>query len=114
MVTIDKLNSFGADTTEGIARCCGSEALYIRLIKMIPNEKNFDNLEKALNENDLDKAFEAAHALKGVTGNLSLTPMFEKCCEMTELLRSRTQMDYEPMLAELLGMRDRITDMLED
>ena len=114
MVTIDNLNSFGADTADGISRCCGSEALYIRLINMIPQEKNFENLEKALNENDLDKAFEAAHALKGVIGNLSLTPMYEKCCEITELLRARTRTDYQPMLADLLEMRNQIAAMCED
>ena len=69
MVTIEKLNAFGADTSEGLARCYNNETLYLRLINMLPKEKNFDKLQTALQENDLDAAFEAAHALKGVTGN---------------------------------------------
>ena len=113
MVTIDKLNDFGADTAEGLARCYGNEALYLRLIGMVVNENNFEKLEKAIAENDLDGAFEAAHALKGVLGNLSLTPMYEKSSEITEHLRVRREMDYAPLLKELLDKRDELKAMCE-
>ena len=68
MITIDKLKEFGANTAEGLERCCGMEALYLKLVKMVPDEKNFGLLKNALDENDLDTAFQAAHALKGVLG----------------------------------------------
>ena len=111
MITIEKLNAFGADTAEGLARCYGNETLYLKLVNMIPTENNFDLLEKALAEGDLDKAFEAAHALKGVLGNLSLTPMYNICVEMTELLRSRTLTNYAPLLQSLLSLRDQLREM---
>ena len=113
MVTIDKLNDFGADTAEGLARCYGNEALYLRLIGMVVKEDNFDKLEQAIAANDLDGAFEAAHALKGVLGNLSLTPMFEKSSEITENLRVRREMDYAPLLKDLLDKRDELKAMCE-
>ena len=111
MITIEKLNAFGADTAEGLARCYGSEALYLKLVNMIPGESNFDLLEQALANNDLDKAFEAAHALKGVLGNLSLTPMYQISVELTELLRSRTQTNYAPLVQKLLSQRDQLREM---
>lgn len=111
MLSIEKLNEFGADTADGLARCCGMEALYLRLVNMIPSEANFDKLAAAIEADDLDAAFEAAHALKGVLGNLSLTPMYNKAGEITELLRSRTRMDYSPLLAELLQMRAELTEL---
>ncbi len=114
MNMIEKLNAFGADTEEGLARCCGSEMLYLRLVKMIPGEANFTALEEALGAGDLDKAFEAAHALKGILGNLSLTPMYEKCAEITELLRKRTETDYTALLNELLTMRDTLAAICAD
>lgn len=114
MITIEKLNTFGADTAEGIARCGGSEALYLKLINMIVDENNFTKLKTALESNDLDTAFEAAHALKGVLGNLSLTPMFNKIVEITELLRSRTEMDYSGLLSELLDMKQTLTLLCAD
>ena len=114
MNMIEKLNAFGADTSAGISRCCGSEELYLRLVKMIPGEKGFTQLQSAIEANDLDAAFEAAHALKGVLGNLSLTPLYDTASRMTEQLRSRTLTDYSPMLNELLSLRDELARICED
>lgn len=114
MITIEKLNEFGADTAEGLGRCYGNEALYIRLVNMLLNEQNFDRLKKAVDAGNLDEAFEATHALKGVLGNLSLTPMFDKASQMTELLRKRTPMDYAPMTDELLSMKEQLCAMAAD
>ena len=109
MLTIEKLESFGANTAEGLERCAGMEAFYIKLVNMSLNEGNFDKLQTAIQNNDLDSAFEAAHALKGVLGNLSLTPLYDIVSEMTELLRSRTQMDYQPMLDQLLAKKEELS-----
>lgn len=111
MLTVEKLKNFGANTEEGLARCYGNEALYLRLVNMIPSEANFDVLEQSLRDGELDKAFEAAHALKGVLGNLSLTPMYEICSEMTEHLRARTDMDYSKLLNELLKQKTTLTGL---
>ena len=113
MVTIEKLKDFGADTEEGLARCYGNEGLYIRLVNMLPKEGNFDNLKTSIDAGDLDAAFDAAHSLKGVLGNLSLTPMYNLSVEITELLRSRKQADYDPLVNELLRMRDELAAMCE-
>lgn len=114
MNMIEKLNAFGADTAEGISRCCGSEALYLRLVRMIPGEQGFDALQKAIEENDLDSAFTAAHTLKGVLGNLSLTPMYVLASDMTELLRTRAQTDYTTMLRELLIKKDELANICKE
>lgn len=114
MLTIEKLNEFGADTKEGLGRCYNNEALYLKLVKMIPAEKSFDNLKAATDAGDLDAAFEAAHALKGVLGNLSLTAMYDKSVEITELLRNRTQMDYTPLINELIEMKDELAALCEE
>ena len=58
-------------------------------------------MEPADDHADLDAAFEAAHALKGVTGNLALTPIYEPVQVVTELLRSRTETDYSADLARI-------------
>ena len=114
MITIEKLNRFGADTEDGLARCCGSEALYLRLVKMAADEKSFDKLTRAANEKNYKEAFEAAHSLKGVLGNLSLTPLYDKVCKMTELLRAEEKTDYAPLLAEINGLREELCALCAD
>ncbi len=114
MITVEKLNEFGADTKDGISRCMGMESLYLKLVGMAPDEKNFDLLKESIEENDLDRAFEAAHALKGVMANLSLTPVSEKVSEITELLRGRTETDYGPLLNEILDLREKLKELCAD
>ncbi|MBR1392401.1 MAG: Hpt domain-containing protein [Ruminococcus sp.] len=100
MLDIQSLKEFGANTEEGIARCMGAEDFYLSLVGTVTGDKRLGELEKALAAKDLDAAFEHAHALKGMYGNLSLTPLFEPVNEMTELLRSRTDTDYSELLAK--------------
>ena len=101
-MTLDDLVAFGANVDEGLGRCMNNEAFYLRMIETVKKEQGFDALKAALEVNDLEKAFEAAHALKGVLGNLALTPLFEPMSEMTELLRAKTQMDYSELLGTIL------------
>ena len=108
MVTIDALKEFGANTDEGVARCFGKEAFYLRLVGMVPKEPNFDKLADALAKNDLDAAFESAHALKGVLSNVSLTPIAEPIGELTELLRAKKPGDYDALLKRVLEGRDQL------
>ncbi len=113
MYTIEKLRAYGANVEEGLSRCFNNEEFYLKLVGMLEKETGFDRLQEAIGAGDLDAAFEAAHALKGVLGNLSLTPAYEKVSEMTELLRARTQMDYGPLLAQVLEQRDLLKGMSE-
>ena len=113
MITLDSLRSFGADVNEGLGRMMNNEAFYVRLVGMALDDRNFAKLENAIAAEDLDTAFEAAHALKGILANLSLTPMTKTASELTELLRSRTKMDYSPLLKELMENRDKLIAMKE-
>ncbi len=113
MITVDALKSFGANVDEGLGRCMGNEALYLKLVATIPGEKNFGKLSESIQNNDLDGAFEAAHALKGVLGNLSLTNMYDKVADITELLRARTEIDYSEKVAEIMNARDELAKLCE-
>ena len=66
----------------------------------------FDKIEKA--------AFEAAHALKGVLGNLSLTSIYAPIVEITELLRNNTDMDYTSLLSNILEKKDELGRLCAD
>jgi HPt (histidine-containing phosphotransfer) domain-containing protein len=113
MITVDNLKKFGANTEEGIARCMGNEQFYLKLVATVPGQKEFDVLREKASAGDLDAAFEAAHALKGVLGNLSLTPLYEKVCEITELLRAKTEMDYTEILSEITALKEALQEICE-
>ena len=114
MLTLENLREYGANVDEGLERCMNNKDFYIRLVGIALGDKNHEQLKEAIENNDLDKAFESAHALKGMLGNLSLTPMYKPVLEMTELLRSRTEMDYSPLLGEFLEQRRKLEELAAD
>ena len=58
MLTIDALKEYGANVDEGLGRCMGNEALYLKLVSTIPNE------EKVSGEN--------VHAYEAMAGRLRI------------------------------------------
>ena len=113
MLTIDALAAFGANVDEGLNRCMKNEGFYFRLVKMALADGGFEKLKTALAAGDKKAAFEAAHALKGVLGNLALTPLYKPVSEMTELLRAGQDADYASYLRELEEQKAKLTALCE-
>ena len=114
MLTIDRLQSFGADTNDGLSRCLNNEEMYLRLVDMALHDANFDRLASAVEADDRKAAFEAVHAIKGTMANLSLTPLFQAASEMTELLRAEQDADYPALLSQLLQKRAELLALQEN
>ena len=108
MLTIETLNEFGVNTKEGLTRCMNNEKFYFKMIKMGLASDQFEKLGAALEGGNLDEAFEAAHALKGVLGNLALTPIYTPLAEMTELLRAKKSEDYVTMYQPIMELRNKL------
>ena len=108
MLTVDALRACGANTQEGLGRCMNNEAFYIRLVNMALDDASFQKLSDAVAAGDKKAGFEAAHSLKGVLGNLALTPIYAPVAEMTELLRAAAAADYQSYLDRVLAARDQM------
>jgi HPt (histidine-containing phosphotransfer) domain-containing protein len=91
---MDGLKALGADTAAGLARCINDEGFYLKMVNMALQDNSFDQLKDAIEAGDLDAAFEKAHSLKGVMGNVGLTSLFNLTSEITEELRARKDIDY--------------------
>ncbi|MBC8528408.1 Hpt domain-containing protein [Christensenellaceae bacterium NSJ-44] len=94
--------AYGADYHATMERFMGNEGMYLRLLDMLFKDDNLEKLGAALQTGDLTAAFEAAHTLKGVVGNMGLTPLYEAVCAMVEPLRARqAREDYPAMYAQV-------------
>ena len=114
MLTLEKLRAFGANVEEGMNRCMNNEAFYLKLVGMVLPDEKLNDLEVALQQQNLDRAFEIAHSLKGMYGNLALTPICKPVIEMTELLRNRTQTDYSALLHEAQAQKQKLNALAQD
>ncbi len=114
MLSVDALREFGADVDTALARCLNKEDFYLKLVKMGISDERYEKLGTALEEDNLDEAFEICHALKGVIGNLALEPLYKVLSEMTELLRSRTKTDYTPLYNQIKEMHKKLVDLASE
>ena len=113
MLTIEALNGFGANTKEGLTRCMNNEVFYLRLVGKGIKDPSFEKLADAVAAGDKKAGFEAAHALKGICANLSLTPLTKPVSEVTELFRSGADADYNKYLEEILSLRAKLAALCE-
>ena len=114
MLSIDTLKALGAKTEEGLTRRMGQEEFYYKMIRMVLGDGNFERMGQAVEQGDLDAAFEAAHALKGVAGNVALTPLYEALSNITERLRVKEDADYPALLKAVREQRDAFAALCED
>jgi len=64
-----------------------SDAMVERFMLKFLKDTSFQEVSEALNKNDGETAFRAAHTLKGVALNLSLSKLAVSASELTENLR---------------------------
>ncbi len=114
MLTIEKLRKFGANVDEGMSRCMNNETFYLRLVNMALQDGGFERLRQAVESGDKKEGFEAAHALKGMLGNLSLTPLVEPTSAVTELFRAGADEDYQAWWNKIREQRDKLLAMRDE
>lgn len=91
----EMFEAYGADYHSTMARFMGNEAMYMKFLDMLFKDDNLEKLGEALEKQDYEEAFSAAHTLKGVVGNMGLTPLFHAVCAVVESLRAGTaSVDY--------------------
>ena len=93
----------GEDYQEILSRF-GSEAISFL------NDPSFEQLKAGLEENDGEKAFRAAHTLKGVCLNLGFNGLNELSSELTEKLRGHSTEGTEPLFE---AVKEKYESMIE-
>ena len=87
-MNLEKLyQEMGGDMADAVRRL-GSIAAVERFLRMFAGDDTFAMLEAAMSAGDDQRAFRAAHTLKGVAANLSFTKLRASASELTELLRA--------------------------
>lgn len=92
------LEDLGIDVDEALTRFLNNETLLMKFVLKFPGDPNFAQLKDALAAKDLETAYVAAHTLKGVAGNLSMTALFGTLSSMVDALRGK---DLEKAVAQL-------------
>jgi len=101
-MVLNDLSDWGVNLKETLSRFVDDKDFYISCLNTFTTEEGFEDLKDAMKSENYTKAFEVSHSLKGLTGNLGLTPLYETICSFVENLRhqeySHIKEDYEKVL----------------
>lgn len=108
--------SMGSDF-EGVLGRMGSEAMVKRFALKFLDDPSYENLVKAVEEQNAEDAFRAAHTLKGICLNLGLDRLYKVSALLTEKLRGREfdgcEEAYDEVQKEYRNTIDEIRNMTE-
>ncbi|MDD2647678.1 MAG: hypothetical protein PHI27_08950 [Eubacteriales bacterium] len=82
-----ELLKYGVDYSEGLRRFVGHDDIFRGYLLEFLSESGFRRLEDDIKACRYSEAFKEAHALKGLTGNLSLNGLHSELVALVELLR---------------------------
>jgi len=98
------------DVVGGLGRIMGNTKVYLRLLGIFADSVEFDNFKESLEAGDLEKASEIAHAIKGMTGNLSLTKLFDISSTLNVELKEGIKNDE--LIAQLFDAKDKTLEYI--
>lgn len=114
MTLIDELKGLGANVDEALDRVMGDEDLYVMMLGMFLSSVAENPISpEDFNAGDLEDLTKRVHTLKGVTGNLGLTPLFNSYTESLGLLRSGDGKAAKAAYDKLLPIQTAVIDCIQ-
>ena len=94
--------AFGGNYDEVVSRLRTDERI-ARFLRKIVDDGSYQLLCDSVASGNVDEAFRAAHTLKGICGNLSITRFAESSSALTEFLREKRVFNDElqPLLEKV-------------
>lgn len=108
----DALRTYGVDLNEVMERFVNDEELYCDCLDAFIDDPSFDGLHDAILAKEYGAAFDHAHTLKGVAGNLGLGPLLTAIAGIVEPLRNRDYSNLEQQYDTVRTERERLRQVL--
>jgi len=104
-----KENNFDVKGT--LDRFMNKEDLYERFIYKFVDDKNYGELVATLEQKDYEKAYIAAHTLKGVSGNLGINDVFKSCEDILAKFKAK-EYDVDEYLIKIKTDYDKAIETI--
>lgn len=95
------LRSGGIDVDDALNRFSGSNELLEKYLHRFIEEKSYTDLVNAMERHDYTAAENAVHSLKGVTGSLGMTSLFQSSCALLASFRDKNEAVFSPLFEEI-------------
>ena len=112
MGMIEDLKELGVNTEEGLKRLNGNQSFYERMLRSVTKMLEKDPVDPEFPVDDYGDIIEKTHAIKGATGNLSLTPLYEAYTQIVNLLREGKPEEARKILKDILPVQEQILNTI--
>jgi Chemotaxis protein histidine kinase and related kinases len=109
---IEMLRELGSDVDDAMERFLDDDGFYLECLEQVLYDDNFERLKIALENHQIQEAFDCAHTLKGLVANLGLTSLDEKLEEVVEPLREGKDAGLTEKYQEIMGEREKYVDAI--
>lgn len=115
MNLFEELGNLGVNVKEGLERVLEDEPLYETMLSMFPDKVNSNPVTMEDFDGDsLEELTGRVHILKGLTGNLAMTPLFAGYMQMLELLRAGRPKEAAKEYERILPVQTEIMDCIKE
>ncbi len=101
------LQDAGFDTDAALRRCAGDEDLYAQVLGMFVQDENVKQAAQCLESGDRDGFFGHVHEVKGMCGNLGITPLYEAASQVIVSLRADADDEARRLFGDVESLRDK-------
>lgn len=111
-VVKERLREAGIDVSGALERFMGNEDLLERFLKKFLNDSNYEKLMTAIEEGNQEDALTAAHTLKGVTGNLAMTELFDLLTSQVSAFRNDNWDEAVKLMPAISQSHERLVSVI--
>lgn len=90
---LNELQNAGVDVAGTLGYIGIEESVYKEFLYKFKEDKNYSELKRCLEMNDYESAFDYAHTLKGVAGNLGMKQLYKYMDDMVSVFRKQKEGD---------------------
>lgn len=114
MSLFEELKNLGVNVDEGLERVMDDAPLYETMLgmyvdKVASNPISMDDFDA----DNLTTLIERVHILKGLTGNLAITPLFAGYMQMLDSLRTDRPNEAAQVYVRILPIQTKILDCIK-
>lgn len=110
----DELTELGVDVDAGLERVMDDESFYEMTLGMFIDTVNDNAIELAdFDAADLEELTNRVHTLKGLTGNLEMTPLFQGYVQALDFLRMNQPREALREYERLLPVQEAIIECIK-
>ena len=113
MKTLEELKLAGIDVDSAMERFMRNEAVLRTFLRKLPEDTSYQEMLYAIEQKDVQRAFDSAHKLKGILGNLSITNAYNSLFWIVETLRDG-ELPSDEQLSDFIAMYEECLNNVKE